>query len=223
MNAVLTTFLEFCNPSCKSLSFSPSDDDWNGISQLCRRHGLTPYFFYHVKSLGISLPEDINKKWLGSFLYQIAEERKARQQIRELQEVLDSEGLPFILLKGTSAMLRLYRDQGLRTFCDIDILIPPEKAPLCKQKMAEAGYKPSVILNSPEEEEVWKFEWPPPCCPKRGRWFTYRDPPGDPRTTKRKRGRAQGDLGGEGRGGDGRGEGLSPEQGALCYSHAPSL
>ena len=158
MNAVLTTFLELCNPSCKSLSYSPSDDDWNGISQLSQRHGLTPYFFYHVKSLGISLPEDINKKWLGSFLYQIAEERKARQQIKELKEVLDPAGIPMILLKGTSAMMRLYPNQGLRSFCDIDILIPPEKAPPFKQKMGEAGYKPSVILNSPEEEEVWKFE-----------------------------------------------------------------
>jgi len=158
MNAVLTTFLELCNPSCTSLSSSLSEDDWNSISQLSQRHGLTPYFFYRVKSLGISLPEDINKKWLGSFLYQIAEERKARQQIKELKKVLDPAGIPMILLKGTSAMMRLYPNQGLRTFCDLDILIPADKVVDFREVISKAGYKPSVVLNSPEEEEVWKFE-----------------------------------------------------------------
>jgi hypothetical protein len=114
------------------------------------------------------LPEDLKRRWIMAYLYQMGQERKARQQIKELKEILDPEGIPFILLKGTSAMLRLYPDQGLRTFCDIDILIPPEKAPAFRMKMAEAGYKPSVILNSPEEEEVWKFESHLPAIRKDG-------------------------------------------------------
>ena len=154
----INTFLEFCNPLCASLSAAPLEEDWNEISRLAQWHGLTPFFFYRMKTLGITLPEELRRRWVGSFLFQMGQERKARVQIKELKEILDPEGIPFILLKGTSAMLRLYPDQGFRTFCDIDILIPPEEASLCKQKMAEAGYKPSVILNPPEEEEVLKFE-----------------------------------------------------------------
>ena len=154
----ITTFLELCNPLCASLSVALLEEDWNEVSRLAQWHGLTPFFFYRMKTLGVSLPEELSRRWVGSYLFQMGQERKARRQIKELKEILDPEGIPFILLKGTSAMLRLYPDQGLRTFCDIDILIPPEKASLCKQKMSEAGYRPSVILNSPEEEEVWKFE-----------------------------------------------------------------
>ena len=157
INAI-TTFLELCNPSCTSLSVSPSEEDWAAVTELSQKHGLTPLFSYRLGSLGIALPEDLKRRWIMAYLYQMGQERKARQQIKELKEILDPEGIPFILLKGTSAMLRLYPDQGLRTFCDIDILIPQEKAGIFKGRMAQAGYKPSVVLNSPEEEEVWKFE-----------------------------------------------------------------
>ena len=154
----INTFLELCNPLGASLPVTPSEEDWNEISRLAQWHGLTSFFFYRLGSLGLSLPEDLKRKWIMAYLYQMGQERKVRRQIKELKEILDPEGIPFILLKGTSAMLRLYPDQGLRTFCDIDILIPPEKAPTFKMKMAEAGYRPSVIFNSPEEEEVLKFE-----------------------------------------------------------------
>jgi hypothetical protein len=98
------------------------------------------------------------KEWLGIYLYQIAEEEQARQQIKELKEILDPEGIPFILLKGASAMLRLYPQPGLRTFCDLDILIPIDKVSQFKQAMTMAGYKPLSARNSPEDEELKKFD-----------------------------------------------------------------
>jgi len=88
----ITTFLSLCNPLCASLSFSLSEVDWNEISRLAQWHGLTPFFFHRMESLGISLPEELRKRWIGSFLFQMGQERKARQQIRELKEILDPEG-----------------------------------------------------------------------------------------------------------------------------------
>ena len=111
INAI-NTFLSLCNPLCASLSAVPSEEDWNEISRLAQWHGLTPFFFYQMKSLGIPLPEELKKRWLGSFLFQMGWEQKARRQIKELKAILDPEGIPFILLKGTSAMLRLYPDPG---------------------------------------------------------------------------------------------------------------
>jgi hypothetical protein len=98
------------------------------------------------------------KEWLGIYLYQIAEEKKARRQIKELKEVLDSEQIPMILLKGASAMLRLYPQPGLRTFVDLDILIPADVTPRFKQTMTKAGYKALSARNSPEDEELQKFD-----------------------------------------------------------------
>ena len=154
----LTTFLDLCDPFRQAISSVPSDEDWNSISQLSKLHGVTAFLYYRIRSLGISLPDKLMKEWLGYYLYQIAEEKKARCQIKELKNLLDPEGIPFILLKGASAMLRLYPQPGLRTFCDLDILIPVDRVPQFKQAMAIAGYKPSATMNSLEDEELRKFD-----------------------------------------------------------------
>ena len=54
-------------------------------------------------------------------------------------------------------MICLYPQPGLRTFCDLDILIPVDRVPQFKQAMAMAGYKPLSARNSPEDEELLKF------------------------------------------------------------------
>ena len=157
-NDLMTTFLELCDPRRDTFAASASDISWETISELSKLHGVTPFFYYRVRSLGLKLPEQIEKEWLGIYLYQIAEEQKARRQIKELKDALDPEGIPFILLKGASAMLRLYPQPGLRTFVDLDILIPADVTPRFKQAMAMAGYKPLSVMNSPEDEELRKFD-----------------------------------------------------------------
>jgi len=157
-NNLMTAFIELCDPRRDSISSVPSDEDWNSISQLSKLHGVTPFLFYRAKSLRIKLPEKIEKEWLGYYLYQIARELKACRQIKELKETLDSEGIPFILLKGSSAMMRLYPQPGLRTFVDLDILIPADVVPQFKQTMRIADYKPLSVRNSPEDEELQKFD-----------------------------------------------------------------
>jgi hypothetical protein len=154
----LLLFLSLCNPFSTSIPCDISEDLWTHISHLSKLHGVTPFLYYRARSLGIKLPEQIGKEWLGIYLYQIAEEKKARQQIKELKEVLDSEQIPMILLKGASAMLRLYPQPGLRTFVDLDILIPADLTPRFKQAMMTAGYEPLSARNSPEDEELLKFD-----------------------------------------------------------------
>jgi len=154
----LLLFLHLCDPRRDSLAVSASEQEWEKISFLARLHGVTPFLFYRTRQLGIQVPEKIRKEWLGIYLFQLAQEKKARRQIKELKEILDPAGVPFILLKGASAMLRFYPQPGLRTFCDLDILIPADRVTQFKQTMAMAGHKPSSEMNSPEDEELFKFE-----------------------------------------------------------------
>jgi hypothetical protein len=150
----MTTFLELCDPFRQAISSVPSDEDWNSISELSKLHGVTPFFYYRAKALGLSLPPQLMKEWRQNYLLQIVREFKARRQIKEIKEILASEEIPMILLKGTSAMMRLYPDPGLRTFCDLDILIPEEKVSQFKRVMVSAGYKPLSTMNSPEDERL---------------------------------------------------------------------
>ncbi len=157
-NDLMTTFLALCDPFREEIPGDISEASWTHISHLAKLHGVTPFLYYRTRSLGISLPEQLEKEWLGHYLYQIAEEKKARCQIKELKEILDPEGIPFILLKGASAMLRLYPQPGLRTFIDLDILIPEERVTKFKIVMKKSGYIPLAARNSLEEEELVKFD-----------------------------------------------------------------
>jgi len=156
--STLLLFLVLCDPFREEIPGDISQQSWDHISALSKLHGLTPFLYYRARSLGIKLPEQIEKEWLGIYLYQIAGEKKARAQIKELKEILDPEGIPFILLKGASAMLRLYPQPGLRTFCDLDILIPFDRVFEFKRAMAASRYKPLSARNSPEDEELQKFD-----------------------------------------------------------------
>ncbi len=155
--STLLLFLALCDPFREEIPGDISQQSWEHISELSKLHGVTPFLYYRTRSLGIKLPEQLEKEWLGIYLFQIAQEQKARRQIKELKEILDPEGIPFILLKGASAMLRLYPQPGLRTFIDLDILIPVDKVPEFKRAMRMAGYKPLAARNSPEDEELQKF------------------------------------------------------------------
>jgi len=154
----MTTFLDLCNPFCYSLSSIPSEEGWDHISQLSKLHGVTAFLFYRTRSLGVPLPDRIKKEWLGYYLYNLAQEQRARRQIKELKEILDPEGIPMILLKGASAMMRLYPQPGLRTFVDLDMLIPADRVPRFKTKMVKAAYKPLGTMYSPEFEDIQKFD-----------------------------------------------------------------
>jgi hypothetical protein len=157
-NNLMTVFIELCDPFSTSVPNNVTDDSWHSISELSKLHGVTSFLFYRARSLGIKLPEEIEREWLGYYLYQIAEEKKAFHQIKELKNILDPGGIPFILLKGASAMMRLYPQLGLRTFVDLDILIPEAMVSLFKKTMTKAGYKPLFARNSPEDEELRKFD-----------------------------------------------------------------
>ncbi len=157
-NDVMTTFLELCDPFRQAISSLPSVQDWHYISHLSKFHGVTPFLFYRTQQLEVPIPQEIRKEWLAYYLYQIAGEQRARRQIKELKEILDPAGVPFILLKGASAMLRLYPEPGLRAFCDIDILIPIDKIGRFKGAIVGVGYKPLSARNSREDEELQKFD-----------------------------------------------------------------
>src|SRR4030067_3858550 len=96
-NDLMTIFIELCNPFSTSVPAVRSEEDWHHISELSKLHGVTPFLYYRARSLGIKLPEQIEKEWLGIYLYQIAEEKKARQQIKNLHKGPDYAGKTFLL------------------------------------------------------------------------------------------------------------------------------
>src|SRR5512147_1300873 len=91
-NHLITTFIDLCNPFSTSIRGDISQQSWEHISALSKLHGVTPFLYYRARSLGIKLPEQIEKEWLGIYLYQIAQEQKARQTSKPDPIYIDRTG-----------------------------------------------------------------------------------------------------------------------------------
>lgn len=81
-----------------------------------------------------------------------------RQQAREAVQAFRQAGLPVIVLKGSDFADRLYPHPSLRTFTDVDLLVPQSALDATRQVMDRLGYQPIVVAMKYEVgygEEVW--------------------------------------------------------------------
>ncbi len=113
-----------------SLGTGPTPDaagfaecDWKYFATLARHHGIGPILFraMHERT------EDVPAEWLQIFKAEYVtnafHNQLARASVDEIGAILDSERIPVILMKGAALLRTLYEDQGLRTLCDVDLLV----------------------------------------------------------------------------------------------------
>ncbi len=63
------------------------------------------------------------------------------QEAARLSGLLESAGLPTLLLKGAALVLKHYPDEGLRTMDDVDIQLPLQRAGRAWEVLHEAGWQ----------------------------------------------------------------------------------
>jgi hypothetical protein len=81
-----------------------------------------------------------------------------RQQAREIIQAFCQAALPVVVLKGSDFADRLYPHPSLRTFTDVDLLIPQPVLAASRPVMSCLGYRPIVVAMKYEAgygEEVW--------------------------------------------------------------------
>ncbi len=81
--------------------------------------------YYQLKKLSLldSLPPQINKKLENRFLSNAAHNIIHLESLARLAKKLNKKKVPLMLLKGAALCDTVYPHIGLRTFCDLDILI----------------------------------------------------------------------------------------------------
>jgi hypothetical protein len=77
----------------------------------------------------------------------------ALADFRAFARILQSEGIPFIVLKGGAYLFDLYDDPGERALTDIDLLIRPSDVSRLSRSLVEAGY-----LRVKGDDEYRRFE-----------------------------------------------------------------
>jgi hypothetical protein len=70
-------------------------------------------------------------------------------QLAQLHQNFSRASVPLLLLKGASMAQALYRDPILRSIGDIDLVVPIEHVPVCRQVLLDMGYKLAVVDHQP--------------------------------------------------------------------------
>ncbi len=122
-----------------------------GVIDVVREHQISPLVYYGALNCGFDKNSEAMKKLFeNSFPLVILDERQ-RQALEVLCEAFESNGIEYMLLKG-SVLKSLYPRAEMRVMGDIDILIKTEQYESIKKVMLELGFVEKVESN---HEFIW--------------------------------------------------------------------
>lgn len=113
-----------------SLDTGPAPDakllaqcDWTRLALLTRHHGIGPILFRSLQDRADDVPAEWLQIFKAEYVTNAFHNHVARASVDEIGEFLSSKQIPVILMKGAALLRTLYDDQGLRTLCDVDLLV----------------------------------------------------------------------------------------------------
>jgi hypothetical protein len=115
--------------------------DWVRFALLARHHGIGPILYRALHERAASVPAAWLQKFKAQYVTNAFHNRLARESIDEIGAVLSSEQIPVILMKGAALLRTLYDDQGLRTLCDVDLLVDERDVERADMQLQAWGMK----------------------------------------------------------------------------------
>lgn len=94
----------------------------------------------------------------SSYVYQREKGLEQENATRLILKKFDRENIDYVLLKGLSNVLSIYKDHGLRTFNDNDILVRKEHLSRVQSLLGHNNYKQGVVENFTKFRESTKRE-----------------------------------------------------------------
>jgi len=101
-----------------------NDVDWKAVKDLAYFHNVEPLLYRLVSDPGLSIkiPEWLKQKWEQAYFGNFLRNEEYFDILKILFSRCENEGISIIVLKGPALIGRIYKDSGLRTLSDLDIL-----------------------------------------------------------------------------------------------------
>ena len=132
-----------------------TDIELSRAFELARRHGISALFYMFMRGQESALSSyAILKRHSKVYLGNVGRNMQVTQNMIHLLDLLKEKGIPAIPFKGPVIAVQAYGDIGLRSFCDIDLLIRPGDFHRVYELMESAGYQSlkSIIADM---KSVW--------------------------------------------------------------------
>lgn len=137
--------------------------NWEELLKLSQRHLVTALFYRNLENGGLSrmMPPDIHARMRDSATRNLAGNMQKRIVLLQALDRLEGEEIKTVVLKGSALVHTIYRDESLRTFTDIDLLIPRSRLEAAKSVMESLGYRLATGIYPVADElnEEHGCEW----------------------------------------------------------------
>lgn len=125
-----------------------SQTDWHFLLSTAATHRVLPFVALALQDGGVlpQLPPEIQHRLVESVREAALHNLVRTEQFRQLNKVLEAEGIPLIPLKGLAFSHLLYRDRPVRIMRDIDILVQTVDRERVSGLLEAEGFEKKPIL-----------------------------------------------------------------------------
>jgi len=118
-----------------------SELDWAYLLNLASGHGLLPLLYRHLNALAsAAIPKAVFMELWGRYESNARRNQAMAQELLNILQMLDANGIPAIAYKGPSLAATVYGDLALREFGDLDILLRRQDVVSAKGLLQARGY-----------------------------------------------------------------------------------
>ena len=116
--------------------------DWEAVLGSALRYGVAPLLYQALKPLQaeLSIPEAVWEKLRSIYYSSAARNMRLYSELLKVIEVLNSKGVPVIVLKGAHLAETVYGNIALRPMADVDLLAREEDLVRVHRVLIEEGY-----------------------------------------------------------------------------------
>lgn len=135
--------------------------NWDYFLRLARHNNflaLVYRFFSDIGKLG-SLPRNISSSLAHEYTLAQARYLKKSEELSEILQVMEKDGIEPIVFKGIAIANLLYRDPGTRVSKDTDILVHPSEVEKARGVLEYMGYSIYTGTRSEEDYRDYHFHY----------------------------------------------------------------
>lgn len=120
--------------------------DWSSFLQLAEHHGVLALVASNMAQRAPEVPADIAQSLRSAYAENLRRNMWFAGELSRILEHFETRHMRAIPYKGPVLAQSAYGDLGLRSFSDLDLLIPPADFEPAKRALGEIGYHPSQEL-----------------------------------------------------------------------------
>ena len=130
---------------------SSKDIDWDILSKKASFHGVSTFIYYSLKKHNLThiIPAYLFNKLKENYYLVGLRNLKFIKKIQELSNIIEEK---IVLLKGGYLIDNFYPDIGIRSMCDIDILVERNRAVYIWNLLKSKGF----VQHGPQRQSIAK-------------------------------------------------------------------